>query len=112
MSSCKKDLHQVTGVIIPPALPVNNGSVHFWTGDMWFVFDPLLYVKINNETQILEDSRSGLGAPSECCHYCGTIDFDMLPGTYEWKTWRAGRDTVKGTVTVIANRCIMEQVNY
>jgi hypothetical protein len=39
------------------------------------------------------------------------FEFKMLPGVYEWKTWRKGRDTARGALTVTSN-CLMQQIYY
>ncbi len=114
ITACKKDRTIITGdafVYTPPPLGSVISSVHFWTRDIFPVNDSL-HININSETKTLDESWGGGGNPSECCGYCGTIEFKMATGIYEWKTWRLGRDTARGTLTVTPNHCTMQQINY
>ncbi len=116
ISSCKKIEPASVAIVTPPPtptpppppIPSTFKSVFFWTSNN--VYDTI-FIKINNETHFLDESWGGNGAPPDCCYYCGTVEFKMLPGVYEWKTWRKGRDTARGALTVTSN-CLMQQISY
>lgn len=97
--------------IAPPPPPPTNASIFFWTRDSWLTTDPQLYVNINNQTKILDESWGGSGDPG-CYPYNGQLKFEMPAGTYTYKTWRQGRDTITGTVIVNNGICNSKQINY
>ncbi len=101
-----KDTVQITVNPIPPS--GGNSSVWFWTRDLVY---NLIYININNETKTLDESWGGNEDPS-CYPYGGGIDFNLPSGTYIYKTWRQGRDTIRGSVTVIFGICNSVQINY
>ena len=95
-------------IIVNPIPSGGNSSVWFWTRDLVY---NLIYININNETKILDESWGGNGDPS-CYPYGGSMDFNLPAGNYTYKTWRQGRDTVSGSVTVIFGICNSVQINY
>ena len=97
--------------IAPPPPPPTNASIFFWTRDSWLTTDPQLYVNINNQTKILDESWGGSGDPG-CYPYNGQLKFEMPAGTYTYKTWRQGRDTITGAVIVNNGICNSKQINY
>ncbi|MDQ6757120.1 MAG: PKD domain-containing protein [Bacteroidota bacterium] len=97
-----------TVLIIVNPIPSGNSSVWFWTRDL--VYNPI-YININNETKILDESWGGVGDPS-CYPYGGSMDFNLPAGQYTYKTWRQGRDTIRRTVTVMANACNSIEIKY
>jgi hypothetical protein len=103
-----KDIIQIIVNPIPLTPASGNSSVWFWTRDA--VWD-LIYININNETKILNESWGGNGDPL-CYPYGGSMDFDLPAGTYTYKTWRQGRDTITGSVAVVSGICNSVQINY
>ena len=97
--------------IAPPPPPPTNASIFFWTRDSWLTTDPQLYVNINNQTKILDESWGGSGDPG-CYPYNGQLKFEMPAGTYTYKTWRQGRDTITGAVIVNNGICNSKEINY
>jgi hypothetical protein len=92
----------------PPPFGTGDASVWFWTRDtVW----NNIYIKINNEIKILNESWGGNGDPS-CYPYGGSMDFDLPAGQYPYKTWRHGRDTISGTAMVFAGICNSIQIKY
>ena len=117
-NSCKKEAPANTIINPPPSPPPpppppppTNASVFFWTRDSWLTTDPQLYVNINNQTKILDESWGGSGDPG-CYPYNGQLKFEMPAGTYTYKTWRQGRDTITGAVIVNNGICNSKQINY
>ncbi|MFN2458841.1 MAG: hypothetical protein ABR502_11625 [Chitinophagaceae bacterium] len=104
-----KDTIQIIVYPIPPPPPLpSNSSVWFWTRDLVY---NLIYININNETKILNESWGGNGDPL-CYPYGGSMDFDLPAGTYTYKTWRQGRDTITGSVTVQFGSCNSVEISY
>lgn len=112
INSCKKEAPANTIYPPPPpSPPPTNASIFFWTRDSWLTTDPQLYVNINNQTKILDESWGGSGDPG-CYPYNGQLKFEMPAGTYAYKTWRQGRDTITGAVIVYYGICNSKQIDY
>ena len=115
VTSCKKVHTALTNSYVnnpPPPTPTYNGpSIFFWTRDTWLTTEAKLYVNINNQTQILDEGWAGSG-DAGCYPYNGQIKFDLPAGQYAYKTWRQGRDTITGAVTVVLGICNSVQINY
>ncbi len=95
-------------IIVNPIPSGGNSSVWFWTRDLVY---NLIYININNETKILDESWGGNGDPS-CYPYGGGIDFNLPAGNYTYKTWRQGRDTISGSVMVRSGVCNSVEIKY
>lgn len=95
-------------IFVNPIQSSGNSSVWFWTKDL--VYNPI-YITINSETKYLDESWGGGGDPS-CYPYGGSMDFDLPAGHYTYKTWRQGRDTITGSVTVTSGICNSVQISY
>ena len=114
VTSCKKANTGITTTYVnnsPPPATYTGPSIFFWTRDNWLTSDPKLYVDINNQTQILDESWAGNG-DAGCYPYNGQIKFDLPAGQYTYKTWRQGRDTIRVLVTVTSGYCNSVQINY
>jgi hypothetical protein len=61
---------------------------------------------------MLEESWGGNGDDPSCYPHGGSVDFDLPAGIHTYKTWRQGRDTIRGSVTVIPGICNSVQINY
>jgi hypothetical protein len=103
-----KDTSQIIVYLLPP--PANNSSVAFWTSDIFYTNNPI-NININYETKILDESWGGNGDPL-CYPYGGSMIFDLPAGTYTYKTWRQGRDTIRGSVIVVSGVCNSVQISY
>ena len=110
-TSCKKGTPATISSqspLPPPPLQSGNSSVWFWTRDtVW----NNIYININNETKILDESWGGNGDPS-CYPYGGSMAFNLPSGFYTYKTWRQGRDTIIGSVTVNFGICNSVPIKY
>lgn len=97
-------------IIVNPIPAGGNSPVWFWTRDtVWNI----IYITINNETKVLDESWGGSGSGDPACYpYGGSMDFDLPAGTYTYKTWRQGRDTITDFVTVVYGVCNSKQINY
>jgi len=96
-------------IIVNPIPSGGNSSVWFWSRDN--IYYPGIYISINNETKILDESWGGNG-DFLCYPYGGGMDFNLPAGIYTYKTWRQGRDTIRGSVTVIFGICNSVQIKY
>ena len=99
-------------IIVNPVSPAGSGnsSVFFWTRDIFFSNNPI-NININNQTKILDESWGGSGDP-KCYPYGGSMDFTLPAGTYPYKTWRQGRDTIRGSANVAFGICNSIQISY
>ena len=112
LSSCQKGTAGNSPIVTPPPpQPLTHSSIYFWTRDSWVLSNGPLYILINGRTQALNESWGGSGSAG-CCYYCGTIQFDLPSGVYLYKTWRAGRDTIRGTADVIYGACNSVELTY
>jgi hypothetical protein len=106
-NACKKQ-DTVKPYIQPPVKTSGPSTVYFWTADTMMV---PIYVSLDNQVGRLDESYAGIGSP-KCCNYCGSLKFNLNSGTYDYKTWRAGRDTIRGIVTVKYDTCNWQQIDY
>ncbi len=102
-----KDTVQVT----VNAAVSSSTQVAFWTdeGSICLCTGDPIYISVNNTTQILD--KYYYGPRVTTCEDNNAIRFNLMPGTYSWLAVR-GKDTLRGSVNLNANSCVLQEINF
>jgi hypothetical protein len=108
------DTVQITLNKRPPP-PAGFGSVSFWKNTDISIANYDFeneYISINGKTQGLDCDWPGT-SPQDCDNSC-TTQFDLPQGEYEWKAFTSslGTDTIRGKVTVTAQGCTLQKIDF
>ncbi len=95
-------------VVNPP--PVGSGGVVFWAKAGCTGANPAILVKVNN-TQTGTITSFVPTAPT-ACGGSGNASFILPPGTYAWTAYCGSTDSTSGSVTIVANQCVSQEVSF
>lgn len=108
--SCTKAPDRVTQPSTPtPPTTSPSTRIAFWTneGSRCLCEDDSIRITVNNTTKI---ARYYYGPSVKNCNDDPhAAIFELMPGTYPWLAVR-GKDTLRGSVTIYANDCIVQEV--
>jgi len=87
--------------------------VAFWTdeGSKCLCTGDPIDITVNNTTKTLTDSYYYYGPPVTSCSDNHAIRFELMPGTYPWLAVR-GKDTLRGSVIINSNSCIVQEIKF
>ncbi len=89
----------------------STSQLSFWTdeGSKCLCTGDPINITVNNTTKILD--KYYYGRPVTTCEDNNAIRFNLMSGTYLWLAVR-GKDTLKGSVNLNANSCVLQEIFF